>query len=128
MNEILTYVYELIIQDTYLKSIFGTRVYSYEPSETDITSEPFIIIDPLIPFDTNIRASNTFHSKAFYFQLNIETYNGEIAHDAFSYIIDLLEKHKLINQNDGMDTYFRETRRFVITERFYGTPILLNKE
>lgn len=127
MDEVLNYVYDVLKKDAFIQSNFENRIYWYEPSENDEVDKAFIIIDPLKPFDTMHYASNTFNSKYFYIQINIETYDWALAHQTLSNISELLCNHSLVPQNDGFDDYFEDTKRYVVTERYYGTPIILNK-
>lgn len=127
MDEILTYVYEQIKGIDIIKTNFDNRIYFYEPSENDDTSRAFIVLDPLLPFDTSLHASNDYHSRNFHFQMDIETYDFYLTHQTATLIIDHLKKCGLSVEAGGMDEYFKDTKRYVISKRFYGTPKLLNK-
>lgn len=110
-----------------ISELLEDRVYFYEPSENDDTSKSFIIVDPLISYNTAKHASNSYFSREFSFQIDIETYDFEETHKLCALIIDALNEHRLYVEDGGMDEYFKETQRYVISKRFYGTPKKLNK-
>ena len=100
------------------ENVTEDHIKFYEAPETLDVSKPFIIIDVLSPQTSVNFAANKVVSKQFSYQINVETPDRVLTKRisrSVSYIMRNLDFGQL---NGGLDTYFKETKRYVDARRY----------
>lgn len=119
MKDMMMGIYTALCADQLIsENVTKERIKFYEAPETLDASKPFIIIDVLTPQKSAYFAANKEMSKQFSYQINVETSDRVLTKQvsrSVSYIMRNLDFGQL---NGGLDTYFKETKRYVDARRY----------
>lgn len=119
MKDMMMEIYTALCADQLIsENVTEERIKFYEAPETLDVSKPFIIIDALSPQNSANFAANKVMSKQFNYQINVETPDRVLTKRiarSVSYIMRNLDFGQL---NGGLDTYFKETKRYVDARRY----------
>lgn len=119
MKDMMMEIYTALCADQLIsENVTEERIKFYEAPETLDVSKPFIIIDALSPQTSANFAANKVVSKQFSYQINVETPDRVLTKRiarSVSYIMRNLDFGQL---NGGLDTYFKETKRYVDARRY----------
>ena len=119
MKDMMMEIYTALCADQLIsENVTKERIKFYEAPETLDVSKPFIIIDALSPQTSENFAANKVVSKQFSYQINVETPDRVLTKRisrSVSYIMRNLDFGQL---NGGLDTYFKETKRYVDARRY----------
>ncbi|KGJ25382.1 hypothetical protein [Staphylococcus haemolyticus] len=118
---ILNYIRLLILEDEYLKEKVDNRIYFYEVTENADTSDSFIVLTPIYDEPYNL-ASDDFLAEEYLIQIDVESYNHQKTIDITKRIRKLLWKINFFPSSSKLDTYFEETKRYVMSRRYQGVP------
>jgi hypothetical protein len=120
MTDGLMVIYNQLISNEMIVSLCEDRIKFYEYPETGDTSKPFIVIDPLdVPVPT-VYASNENHANEYLYQIDVESMNRLQVKKIQAEIKKELKKLGFGQLKDGLDEYFKETKRFVDARRYQG--------
>lgn len=120
MTDGLMVIYNQLISNELIVSLCADRIKFYEYPETGDTSKPFIVIDPLdVPVPT-VYASNENHANEYLYQIDVESTNRLQVKEIQAEIKKELKKLGFGQLKDGLDEYFKETKRFVDARRYRG--------
>jgi hypothetical protein len=120
MTDGLMVIYNQLISNELIVSLCADRIKFYEYPETGDTSKPFIVIDPLdVPVPT-VYASNENHANEYLYQIDVESTNRLQVKEIQTEIKNELKKLGFGQLKDGLDEYFKETKRFVDARRYQG--------
>lgn len=120
MTDGLMVIYNQLISNELIVSLCADRIKFYEYPETGDTSKPFIVIDPLdVPVPT-VYASNENHANEYLYQIDVESTNRLQVKEIQAEIKKELKKLGFGQLKDGLDEYFKETKRFVDARRYQG--------
>ncbi|MEC0271919.1 DUF3168 domain-containing protein [Peribacillus frigoritolerans] len=120
MTDGLMVIYNQLISNEVIVSLCEDRIKFYEYPETGDTSKPFIVIDPLdVPVPT-VYASNENHANEYLYQIDVESTNRLQVKEIQAEIKKELKKLGFGQLKDGLDEYFKETKRFVDARRYRG--------
>ncbi|MGN7392818.1 DUF3168 domain-containing protein [Peribacillus frigoritolerans] len=120
MTDGLMVIYNQLISNEMIVSLCADRIKFYEYPETGDTSKPFIVIDPLdVPVPT-VYASNENHANEYLYQIDVESTNRLQVKKIQAEIKRELKKLGFGQLKDGLDEYFKETKRFVDARRYQG--------
>ncbi|QOS90220.1 DUF3168 domain-containing protein [Peribacillus sp. JNUCC41] len=120
MTDGLMVIYNQLISNEMIVSLCEDRIKFYEYPETGDTSKPFIVIDPLdVPVPT-VYASNENHANEYLYQIDVESTNRLLVKEIQAEIKKELKKLGFGQLKDGLDEYFKETKRFVDARRYQG--------
>jgi hypothetical protein len=120
MTDGLMVIYNQLISNEMIVSLCEDRIKFYEYPETGDTSKPFIVIDPLdVPVPT-VYASNGNHANEYLYQIDVESMNRLQVKKIQAEIKKELKKLGFGQLKDGLDEYFKETKRFVDARRYQG--------
>lgn len=119
MKDMMMEIYTALCADQLIsENVTKDRIKFYEAPETLDVSKPFIVIDVLSPQTSANFAANKEVSKQFSYQINVETPDRVLTKRisrSVSYIMRSLDFGQL---NGGLDTYFKETKRYVDARRY----------
>ena len=119
MKDMMMEIYTALCADQLIsENVTKDRIKFYEAPETLDVSKPFIVIDVLSPQTSSNFAANKVVSKQFSYQINVETPDRVLTKRisrSVSYIMRNLDFGQL---NGGLDTYFKETKRYVDARRY----------
>ena len=119
MKDMMMEIYTALCADSLIaEKVTDKRIKFYEAPETLEVDKPFIIIDALAPQTSANFAANKVVSKQFSYQINVETPDRVLTKRisrSVSYIMRNLDFGQL---NGGLDTYFKETKRYVDARRY----------
>ena len=119
MKDMMMEIYTALCADSLIaEKVTDKRIKFYEAPETLEVDKPFIIIDALTPQTSANFAANKVVSKQFSYQINVETPDRVLTKRisrSVSYIMRNLDFGQL---NGGLDTYFKETKRYVDARRY----------
>lgn len=118
---ILNLIRNLIVNDEKLKAIVGNRVYFYETTENTDTSDTFVVLTP-INTEPSTFVSDMYRSETFFVQVDVESYKEETTLITTNRIRYLLFQNDLKPSSSQLDDYFKETKRYVKSRRYLGTP------
>ncbi|MBS7578293.1 MULTISPECIES: hypothetical protein [unclassified Enterococcus] len=95
------------------------QIKFFEAPETFDTSKPFIIIDVFDGPQTNAYyGSDKPLSSKFNFQINVESMNRMLTKEIAKAVKDVMLAQGYGQLSGGLDTYFKETKRFVDARRY----------
>ena len=119
MKDMMMEIYTALCADQLIsENLTKDRIKFYEAPETLDVSKPFIVIDVLSPQTSANFVANKVVSKQFSYQINVETPDRVLTKRisrSVSYIMRNLDFGQL---NGGLDTYFKETKRYVDARRY----------
>ncbi|MDW5471974.1 hypothetical protein [Staphylococcus equorum] len=118
---ILKYITNIIINDPILVSEVNNRIYYYEATEVDDTSDAFVVLTPILDQPSSF-VSNKYLSETYFFQVDVESYNHQQTIDITKRIRYLLSDENLRQASTQLDDYFKVTQRYVMSLRYKGIP------
>ncbi|MGM0122736.1 hypothetical protein IGI37_000102 [Enterococcus sp. AZ194] len=119
MKDMMMEIYNALKANlTIAEKVGSSRIKFYELVEPFDTSKPFIIIDALVPQQTAYFASNKVMSKQFSYQINVESENAVVTKELAKAVEDTMRNNGFGQLNGGLDTYFKETKRYVDARRY----------
>ncbi|WP_217983453.1 hypothetical protein [Staphylococcus nepalensis] len=118
---ILKYITNIIINDPILASEVNKRIYYYEVTEVDDTSDAFVVLTPILDRPSTF-VSDKYLSETYFFQVDVESYNHQQTIDITKRIRYLLSKENLKQASSQLDDYFKATQRYVMSRRYRGIP------
>ncbi|WMX57449.1 DUF3168 domain-containing protein [Peribacillus sp. R9-11] len=120
MTDGLMVIYNQLISNELIVSLCEDRIKFYEYPETGDANKPFIVIDPLdVPVPT-VYASNENHANEYLYQIDVESTNRLLVKEIQAEIKKELKKLGFGQLKDGLDEYFKETKRYVDARRYQG--------
>lgn len=118
---ILRYITNIIINDPILASEVNNRIYYYEVTEVDDTSDAFVVLTPILDRPSTY-VSDKYLSETYFFQVDVEAYNHQQTIDITKRIRYLLSNENLNQASSQLDDYFKATQRYVMSRRYRGIP------
>lgn len=118
---ILKYIANIIINDPILASEVNNRIYYYEVTEVDDTSEAFVVLTPILDRPSTY-VSDKYLSETYFFQVDVEAYNHQQTINITKRIRYLLSNVNLSQASSQLDDYFKATQRYVMSRRYRGIP------
>lgn len=118
---ILKYITNIILNDPILASEVNNRIYYYEVTEVDDTSDAFIVLTPILDRPSTY-VSDKYLSETYFFQVDVEAYNHQQTIDITKRIRYLLSNENLNQASSQLDDYFKATQRYVMSRRYRGIP------
>lgn len=118
---ILKYITNIIINDPILASEVNNRIYYYEVTEVDDTSDAFVVLTPILDRPSTY-VSDKYLSETYFFQVDVESYNHQQTIDITKRIRYLLSNENLNQASSQLDDYFKATQRYVMSRRYRGIP------
>ncbi|WP_017722729.1 hypothetical protein [Staphylococcus xylosus] len=118
---ILKYIKNIIINDPILVSEVNNRIYYYEVTEVDDTSDAFVVLTPILDRPSTY-VSDKYLSETYFFQVDVESYNHQQTIDITKRIRYLLSNENLNQASSQLDDYFKATQRYVMSRRYRGIP------
>ena len=116
MNDMLMEIYNVLKTSTKIDS---TRIKFYEtPENMDLNSAPFIVISPLNPPEPSYYGSDNELAMEMTYQINVEATNRIKAKEVQLEVKKLLKQLGFSQLQGGLDTYFKETKRYVDARRY----------
>lgn len=125
MKDMLDIIYDGLIANEVIKEECFERIKFYIYPETADTDKPFITIRPTkAPTETNF-ASNKSLSYKFAYQIDVQSQDRKKCKLIQKEVKEAMEILGFSQQdNDGLDEYFDETKRFVDARRYFITTNL----
>ncbi|PJN91407.1 DUF3168 domain-containing protein [Bacillus sp. mrc49] len=120
MTDGLMVIYNQLNSNEIIVSHCNGRIKFYEYPETADASKPFIVIDPLDVPGPVVFASNENHANEYLYQIDVEASNRLLVKEIQREIKKELKKIGFGQLKDGLDEYFKETKRFVDARRYQG--------
>ncbi|MBF7019215.1 hypothetical protein ISO99_04750 [Staphylococcus sp. 18_1_E_LY] len=118
---ILRYIYDLLINDDFIKANVANRIYFYEVTENVDTSKPFIILSPIYDTPSSF-VSDSYLSETYNVQVDVETYKDQTTIDITKRVRKILFDNNFYQTASMLDDYFKETKRYVKSRRYEGIP------
>ncbi|MEB8121782.1 hypothetical protein NGH46_06580 [Staphylococcus xylosus] len=118
---ILKYITNIIINDPILASEVNNRIYYYEVTEVDDTSDALVVLTPILDRPSTY-VSDKYLSETYFFQVDVESYNHQQTIDTTKRIRYLLSNENLNQTSSQLDDYFKATQRYVMSRRYRGIP------
>lgn len=118
---ILKYIKNIILNDPILASEVNNRIYYYEVTEVDDTSDAFVVLTPILDRPSTY-VSDKYLSETYFFQVDVEAYNHQQTIDITKRIRYLLSNINLNQASSQLDDYFKATQRYVMSRRYRGIP------
>ena len=118
---ILKYITNIIINDPVLAPEVNNRIYYYEVTEVDDTSDAFVVLTPILDRPSTY-VSDKYLSETYFFQVDVESYNHQQTIDITKRIRYLLSNENLNQASSQLDDYFKATQRYVMSRRYRGIP------
>lgn len=118
---ILKYITNIIINDPILASEVNNRIYYYEVTEVDDTSDALVVLTPILDRPSTY-VSDKYLSETYFFQVDVESYNHQQTIDITKRIRYLLSNENLNQTSSQLDDYFKATQRYVMSRRYRGIP------
>lgn len=118
---ILKYLTNIILKDPILASEVNNRIYYYEVTEVDDTSDAFVVLTPILDRPSTF-VSDKYLSETYFFQVDVESYNHQQTIDITKRIRYLLSNENLNQASSQLDDYFKATQRYVMSRRYRGIP------
>lgn len=118
-------IIETLYESDVIKQFVDNRMRAYtEPFDK---SGAFIMVIPVSPASATAAASNNFLAEQQHMQIDVQGTNFDEVQTVADEIRRVLhEEFNMLAQGDGLDTYFEETSRFLVSRNYIGTPQKLN--
>lgn len=124
MNFPLTIVNTLYANEV-IKGIVGKRMRAY--SEPVNKNGAFIMVIPISPASATAAASDNYLAERQHMQIDVQgTNHTEVETVAREIRKVMHEEFNMRAQDDGLDTFFDETGRFLVSRNYRGIPQKLN--
>lgn len=124
MNFPLTVILELEKSEI-IQKLVNKRMRAFvEPKDK---SGAFIIITPVMPATGEVPVSDNFIAERQHIQIDVQGEN----YDDVKAIADevrsvMYNKFNMTEERNGLETYFEETERFLVSKNYLGIPQNLN--
>lgn len=120
MKDMMMEVYKQLVANPLIaEKVTKDRIKFYEVPETLDTTKPFILIDtPLGPPTSAYYAANKEMSQTFNYQINVETKTRMLTKELAKKVKKVMWEFGYSQLPGGLDTYFKETKRFVDARRY----------
>lgn len=116
MNDMLMEIYNKLSTST---MIDNKRIKFYEtPENMDLNSAPFVVISPLAPPEPSYYGSDDELAMEMTYQINVEATKRMEAKEVQLEVKNLLKQLGFSQLTGGLDTYFKETKRYVDARRY----------
>ena len=116
MNDMLMEIYNVLKTSTKIDS---SRIKFYEtPENMDLNSSPFIFISPLAPPEPSYYGSDDELAMEITYQINVEATKRIKAKEVQLEVKKLLKQLGFSQLQGGLDSYFKETKRYVDARRY----------
>ncbi|XBG80737.1 hypothetical protein V4S33_06535 [Enterococcus cecorum] len=116
MNDMLMEIYNKLATSTIIDN---KRIKFYEtPENMDLNSAPFIVISPLAPPEPSYYGSDDELAMEMTYQVNVEATKRIKAKEVQLEVKKLLKQLGFSQLTGGLDTYFKETKRYVDARRY----------
>lgn len=108
-----------------IKRIVSKRMRAFiEPIDK---SGAFIIVTPVSPASIEAGASNTFLAEKQHMQIDVQGANYDDVQTVAKEVRRIMyEIFNMPTEDDGLDTYFDATKRYLVSRNFLGIPQKLN--
>lgn len=116
MNDMLMEIYNKLATSTIIDN---KRIKFYEtPENMNLNSAPFIVISPLTPPEPSYYGSDDELAMEMTYQINVEATERMKAKEIQLEVKKLLKQLGFSQLTGGLDTYFKETKRYVDARRY----------
>ena len=116
MNDMLMEIYNKLSTSTIIDS---KRINFYEtPENMNLNSAPFVVISPLAPPEPSYYGSDDELAMEMTYQINVEATERMKAKEVQLEVKKLLKQLGFSQLTGGLDTYFKETKRYVDARRY----------
>lgn len=116
MKDMLMEIYNALKSSTKIES---TRIKFYEtPENMDLNTAPFIVISPLGPPEPSYYGSDMELAMEMVYQINVEAAQRIKAKEIQLEVKRILKTLGFNQLEGGLDTYFKETKRYVDARRY----------
>ena len=116
MNDMLMEIYNKLATSTIIDN---KRIKFYEtPENMDLNSAPFIVVSPLAPPEPSYYGSDDELAMEMTYQVNVEATERIKAKEVQLEVKKLLKQLGFSQLTGGLDTYFKETKRYVDARRY----------
>lgn len=116
MNDMLMEIYNKLATSTIIDN---KRIKFYEtPENMDLNSAPFVVISPLAPPEPSYYGSDDELAMEMTYQVNVEATQRIKAKEVQLEVKKLLKQLGFSQLQGGLDTYFKETKRYVDARRY----------
>lgn len=124
MNFPLEIIQELEKSDV-IKELVNKRMRAFvEPNDK---SRAFIIVSPVEPETPVHGASNNFLGEEQHHQIDVQSYSYDEVKTISKEVRRVMnQSFNMYPQSGGVDSYFEDTRRYLISIRYIGTPHKFN--
>lgn len=118
-------IIEKLFESPIIKKHIERRMRAYaEPSDK---SGAFIIVLPIAPASATAAASNNYLAESQHMQVDVQGANHEVVYEVAREVRKVMyEAFNMTAQNDGLDTYFDETKRYLVSRNYAGIPQNIN--
>ena len=116
MNDMLMEIYNKLATSTIIDK---KRIQFYEtPENMNLNSAPFVVISPLAPPEPSYYGSDDELAMEMTYQINVEATERTKAKEVQLEVKKLLKQLGFSQLTGGLDTYFKETKRYVDARRY----------
>ncbi|WP_225308242.1 DUF3168 domain-containing protein [Listeria monocytogenes] len=108
-----------------IKNYCENRIKYYEGPETMDSSKPFMIIEPVDVELPAMFSSDEIVADDFFIQVSVEAPQRKIPKEIQAEVRKELRSIGLAQLANGLDEYFKDTKRYVDARRYRGVPFRL---
>lgn len=120
---ILSFIKDHLIINPKIKEYVGDRIRAFEYPETADTTRPFIIIEPVTVPSLVAGASNSYLAESHLIDIHVQGPVYDIVKELQEEIRITMWSIGFKQLSNGLDEYFKETKRFVDVRSYEGIPI-----
>lgn len=128
IQDMLMKIYNALIANSYIEKHAANRIKFYEYPETGDKSGAFITLRPLSPQENAYFASDQAMAIHFWYQIDCESVDRTEVKMLQWHIKNEMKKLGFTQTSDGLDEYFKETKRFVDARRYVGNSKIYDTE
>lgn len=118
MKDMLDTIYEAMQKNRVITTECADRIKYYLYPETGDTDQPFMTIRPLNPPQAVTYASDQSLSYEFYYQIDVQSTDRKKCKEIQRAVKEVMDQLGFMQQPNGLDEYFEETKRFVDARRY----------
>ncbi|EHD5018722.1 DUF3168 domain-containing protein [Listeria monocytogenes] len=123
--DILEVAYKRLSANPIIKNYCEDRIKYYVGPETMDSSKPFMIIEPVDVDVPAMFSSDEIIADEFFIQVSVEASQRKVPKEIQAEVRKELRAIGMAQLADGLDEYFKDTKRYVDARRYRGIPVRL---
>lgn len=128
MKDMLDIIHKAMLENEVISEKCDGRIKYYLYPETGDMDKPFMTIRPLNPPMAENYASDKNLSYQFFYQIDVQSKDRKTCKEIQKEVKVVMDRLGFTQQQNGLDEYFEETKRYVDARRYIKTTDLYDTD